>query len=228
MHVILNGVSIELDHFFVITDPGAPQADALVAAGFLEGPPNRHPGQGTACRRFYFTNSMLELLWIQDPEEAGSALAARTRLAQRARGRGAHASPFGLCLRPSGAEVPSAPFPSWRYTPDFLPADFPAIEVSCRSELIAEPFMFYLPFSSRAGPNSTGPSELSRHPCGARELTRLILRCPTPDDPDLLALGGLAALSVQPSAHHQLELVLDDARQGEAIEIADLGLLIRY
>jgi hypothetical protein len=57
---------IELDHLFVCTDPGGPEAEKLVQFGLREGPPNQHPGQGTACRRFSFANAMIELFWVND------------------------------------------------------------------------------------------------------------------------------------------------------------------
>jgi hypothetical protein len=38
----------ELDHLFVCTAPGVPEAEKLVEFGLHEGPPNQHPGQGTA------------------------------------------------------------------------------------------------------------------------------------------------------------------------------------
>ncbi|MGA9266227.1 MAG: hypothetical protein WBV79_07185, partial [Rhodomicrobium sp.] len=50
----------EIDHIFVLTDMDAPSAGALLRLGLTEGPPNRHPGQGTANRRFFFDNAMLE------------------------------------------------------------------------------------------------------------------------------------------------------------------------
>jgi hypothetical protein len=49
-------MQIELDHLFVCTVPGVPEAEQLVQFGSHEGPPNQHPGQGTACRRFSFFN----------------------------------------------------------------------------------------------------------------------------------------------------------------------------
>ena len=45
---------IELDHLFVCAAPGAPEAEELVRFGLREGPPNQHPGQLTANRRFAF------------------------------------------------------------------------------------------------------------------------------------------------------------------------------
>jgi hypothetical protein len=53
---------IELDHLFVCTAPGAPEAEELVRFGLREEPPNRHPGQGTANRRFAFANTMIEFV----------------------------------------------------------------------------------------------------------------------------------------------------------------------
>jgi len=55
-------MQIELDHLFVCTAPGAPEAERLVQFGLREGPPNQHPGQGTANRRFTFANAMIELV----------------------------------------------------------------------------------------------------------------------------------------------------------------------
>jgi hypothetical protein len=43
-------------------DRWAPEAERIAAFGLCEGPSNVHPGQGTANRRFFFRNAMLELL----------------------------------------------------------------------------------------------------------------------------------------------------------------------
>ena len=55
-------MQIELDHLFVCTARGAPEAERLVQFRLREGPPNQHPGQGTANRRFAFANAMIELV----------------------------------------------------------------------------------------------------------------------------------------------------------------------
>jgi hypothetical protein len=73
-------MTVELDRAFVCTALDAPKADLLVAFGLAEGTPNTHPGQGTANRRFYFRNAMLELVWVRDEREARSPLVAPTRL----------------------------------------------------------------------------------------------------------------------------------------------------
>ncbi|MGH8238896.1 MAG: hypothetical protein ACREXP_18010 [Steroidobacteraceae bacterium] len=53
-------IPVEVDHVFVSASVGAPEGDRLLDLGLVEGSPNRHPGQGTANRRFFFANAMLE------------------------------------------------------------------------------------------------------------------------------------------------------------------------
>ena len=61
-------MSLRLDHFFILAE--AASADRLIDLGLREGTPNSHPGQGTANRRFFLANAMLEILYIRDAQEA--------------------------------------------------------------------------------------------------------------------------------------------------------------
>src|SRR5215475_787134 len=103
----------EVDHLFVFTDVGAPEAEGLVAFGLTEGEPNVHPGQGTANRRFFFRNVFLELLWVSDPAEVQSELVQPMQFWQRWSQRRSGASPFGVLLRPKRPDVEGLPFPCW-------------------------------------------------------------------------------------------------------------------
>ena len=92
---------MQLDHLFILTAPGAPDADALAGHGFVEGAPNVHPGQGTANRRFFVGNAYLEFLWVTNDAEARSDVVSRTRLFDRWQERDSGtSSPFGVALRP--------------------------------------------------------------------------------------------------------------------------------
>lgn len=112
---------MELDHVFVCTEAGAPEAERLVAFGLREGLASRHAGQGTANRRFPFANAMFELLWISDAEQAHNKNTRRTLLWERWCGRNGNASPFGICLRPTDDHEEKCPFPSWDYWPIYAP-----------------------------------------------------------------------------------------------------------
>jgi hypothetical protein len=41
-----------LDHLFVCTSPGAPEAEKIVQLGLHEAPPNQHPGAGYGLSAF--------------------------------------------------------------------------------------------------------------------------------------------------------------------------------
>jgi hypothetical protein len=90
---------MELDHIFICTDKNAPAADVLVDFGLVEGSSNVHPGQGTANRRFFFHNFMLELLWGENIEEMTSETTKPMRLYEKYILRGSEISPFGLGFR---------------------------------------------------------------------------------------------------------------------------------
>jgi len=76
-------MALELHHLFILTGAGAPQADFLSDLGLIEGARNSHPGQGTANRRFFFSNTMLELLYLRDAEEAANGPGNRLRIVDR-------------------------------------------------------------------------------------------------------------------------------------------------
>jgi Glyoxalase-like domain len=108
----LDCMRLELDHLFVCTAPSAPEAEELVRFGLREGPPNQHPGQGTANRRFAFANAMIELVWVSDVQETQSERSRRTLLWERWSGRENKASPFGICVRPVDFQNTESPLPA--------------------------------------------------------------------------------------------------------------------
>jgi hypothetical protein len=163
-----------LDHVFLCCSRGGPEAALLSKAGLSEGSPNAHPGQGTRCRRFFFSNAFLELLWISDPGEAASEMSSPTRLFERWRGRGSTASPVGVCLRPAAnpaanPAVTSAPFETWHYAPPYLPPGL-TIDMAVGAPL-REPEMFFTSFGKRPDARAGEAREPVVHPLGLSELT---------------------------------------------------------
>jgi Glyoxalase-like domain len=144
-----------LDHVFIGCTNGAAEGDALLRLGFVEGSSNTHPGQGTANRRFYFDNFMLELLWVADPDEARNENTRRTRLWERCVAQDGQVSPFGIVFRSTRTPPPPAPFATWAYTPMYLPPSL-SMQVAEGTSL-QEPELFYLPFLRRASARHTEP-----------------------------------------------------------------------
>jgi hypothetical protein len=197
----------ELDHLFVCTTPGAPEAEKLVQFGLHEGPPNQHRGQGTANRRFAFANAMIELLWVSDTSEAQSQSTRRTLLWERWSGREHNASPFGICLRPVDPQDTDPPFPAWEYRPVFLP-DPLVMHISDVG--IEEPMWIYLSFMRRAQREQW----FIEHPVGIREITGLTLTTPVPlrsNVAERIVEGGI--LTTRNGATSLLEIEFDGNRR---------------
>lgn len=206
-------MGFELDHLFVCVAPGAPEADRLAAAGFREGPPNQHPGQGTANRRFSFANAMIELFWVSDEGEARNERSRRTLLWERWSGRMSAASPFGICLRPDSSLETKPPFPGWRYEPEYLPHP---LSMLIGEADVQEPMWVFMDFMRRA----FREERFQPHANGAREITGLTLTTLIPlrsvASQKVLESGILVA-KVGTEALMQIEL--DGGRRSEIIDL---------
>ena len=207
---------LELDHFFICTSAGAPAAEQLIRFGLAEGAPSRHPGQGTANRRFFFEDAFLELLWVDDPAEAQSAAVRRTGLWERWSKRDQGASPFGICLRPAGDRQIQAPFATWEYRPPYLPESL-AIQMADNSQMISLPLLFFIPFGRRPDADDEARRPPLDHPAGLRAITRLHIGVSRAD-----AAGSLEQRTVErecplvsfvPADEHLLEIGFDNETQ---------------
>jgi hypothetical protein len=205
-------VRIELDHLFVCTAPGAPEAEKLLQFGLHEGPPNQHPGQGTANRRFAFANAMIELLWVNHRNEAQSPTTRRTLLWERWSGREGNACPFGICVRPVDSQDTGSPFPGWEYRPSYLPDP---LFMHVGEAEIEEPMWVYLSFQRRA----QYQQRFAEHPAGIREITGLTLTTRVPlrsgVSQKIVESGILAART---GAAPVLEIEFDGKPKGKRVD----------
>jgi hypothetical protein len=217
----------ELDHLFVFVSAGGSEADQLVAAGLSEGQPNRHPGQGTACRRFFFANAYLELLWVESPEEAHSALVRPLRLWERWQGRSSGQCPFGVILRPSDEIGQAPPFPAWEYRPPYLPPPL-VLHVGSNQDSIDEPLFFY--FSLRRRPDAASPSHRQplEHSAGFHELTAVRIFGPRRSGESAVtrAAQETGAVAFHEASEHFAELGFDGEKQRQRTDFRPLLPLV--
>ncbi|MFT6448086.1 MAG: hypothetical protein ACJAW8_000429 [Oleispira sp.] len=140
-------LKLELDHFFILVEPGAKVANLLVELGLEESFSRDHPGQGTSNLCFSFSNSKLELLWLRDEDEVNNGPAKGLKFPDRYSNR--EASPFGLIFnRKASIDNTSdlaMPFDGWRYQPEYFPAPR-AFHVGINSDNLIEPLCIYMPF----------------------------------------------------------------------------------
>lgn len=213
-------MNLELHHFFTITDPGAPQADLLSATGLVEGARNDHPGQGTANRRFFFPNSVLELLYVRDVSEAATGPGNRLRFAERS--VNADASPFGLVVSKK-SEDSNPPFPGWRYCPDYFPPD-QCFHVGENSDQLHEPLCICMP------PNLPMPRSLPGPGNPLKTVTELRVGVPVAQPSETLqAVAKCELISICLNQPHRMEVIFNHAQEGQLKDMApDLPLVIRW
>jgi hypothetical protein len=212
-------MGIELDHVFLCASVGAPEADLLRSLSLTEGQPNRHPGQGTACRRFFFANAYLELLWVENAAEAQGEVAGPLRLWERWSRRMEGTCPFGIVLRP-GRQGGSVPFPAWEYRPPYLPPPL-AFHVGVNSPCIEEPLLLYLPVARRPdSPRAQGRQAL-QHKAGFQELTGLRVCGPygAALSPALGTAGRTGTVEFRPGSEHLAEIGFDGERRGQRADL---------
>ena len=217
-------MGVELDHVFVCCGVGAPEADRLAAFGLAEGSPNAHPGQGTANRRFFFHNAMLELFWVRDEREARSPTIAPARLWERWRYRSSSYSPFGICLRPRYARRAMSgrpaelPFATWEWRPPYLP---PGTRIDVASGTQAgEPLVFATRFGGRPDSLPEGRRQPIVHTRGFVEVTGLRVTLPGagPASGAVRALHRAGVVSFERGDDHLAEIEFDGAAQGRSAD----------
>jgi hypothetical protein len=216
-----------LDHVFVCCSAGGVEAAALARLGLTEGTANTHPGQGTASRRFFFTNAYLELVWVTDADEARGPLAAPTRLWERWSRRAAGACPFALILRPGDSdETREPPFAAWAYHPPYLSPDL-AIDVAEGTPL-SEPGLFHLAFARR--PDQVA-AQVRVHRLPLRALTRVsvILTGSQPLSPAAQAVERAGLVSFSRGDAPLMTLGFDGGPGTESADLRpDLPLVLRW
>jgi hypothetical protein len=191
---------------------GTPEAAALSRLGLKEGSPNTHPGQGTACRRFFFTNAYLELFWVSDPQEAQAEEVLPTRLWERW-GKRNEACPFAIILRPAEPAVaPEPPFPSWAYRPSYMPAGV-SIDIA-RDTPLSGPEFFYLGFQ---GGRPRAGQEPVDHTLPIGPLVGVTVRRPPSGDSETArALEAAGLVAFRDADEYLLELRFESASHGRA------------
>ena len=212
---------MELDHIFIFTSRAEQVATVLQAFGLTEGTANVHPGQGTACRRFYFQNSYLELVWVIDDDEIKNPAIERAKLWERSQYKFTNYCPFGLCFRtaqPSSQLVHLLFEDGWRYYSAYLPEGQYA-NIASNEAFPAEPMLFEMPFFGLAPKNY--PLEKQQpliHTNGFQKLTKVTLTIPAPFTDLSAAMKKVlheSIVDVSQGDNYTVSLEFDDGGQGK-------------
>jgi hypothetical protein len=231
--------AVEVDHVFLATRPGAPEAAALRAAGFrVPDQPTRHTGGGTASLSILFENAYLELLYPDSTAGDGASSPAERAHWRRVFGwRESGASPVGVGLRRLAGGPDSLPFPTERMAPQpWMRPDMEMHLVTTAADSAA-PGVFVVPrgmaltgWIDRVRRDSARAPML-QHPLGVRRVTgvRVVVTHPDGIPPNLRLLRDARVLRVERGADPHVELTFDGGGRGSTRDFRpELPLVIRY
>ena len=216
-------MNLELDHVFILVKSEARVADLLIAKGFEEGTRNIHPGQGTSNRRFFFSDGMLEFIWVRDVAEAKNGTGRDLLLTER--DTNPIASPFGVILRRKGridSQPPKMPFNGWSYQPTYFEPPN-AFHVGANSTNIFEPLCIYVPFSLPKSSVNKGKINSSF------AISNICIHIPSTDRNEVLeAVDRADGLSIQYGKEHLMEMVLNERSTKKVVDFRPEIPLIMY
>ncbi len=191
-----------LDHVFILTDEFAHVADALVSLGLKESFSRDHSGQGTSNRRFEFSNSMLEFLWVRDSDEAENGPARDLQFPKRA--SESAASPFGIILCSAYTQSEFLPYPGWAYQPDYFKPPM-AFHIGNNSTKLDEPLCIFAPFIK--------PKENKPETGLFQSISNVTIQIATTVlSPEMQAASKACGLTIRTGKEHLMEIVLDNNR----------------
>jgi len=220
---------MELDHIFIRATKGAPEGDVLLDFGLVEGSKNTHPGQGTANRRFFFHNMMIELLWVEDYIEVNNERTAPLKLFERLSDTNKEVSPYGICFRPSSNSKADVIFPAWEYKPVYLPNEL-SIKVGYETPL-DEPMWFYTSFACRQDEFSSDKMEPINHKMSLKEVTSTIVHMNKNSEisQTVMIKKDLPSFQVIEAEDHLLELEFDNGIKDKSYDFRPLiPLILRW
>lgn len=211
---------MEFDHFFILSSPGAPEADAIIDMGLIEGTSNDHPGQGTKNRRFFLDNTTIEFLYINNIAQAMNGPGKGLRLVERA--IDIDGSPFGLVTRVS-SENTLPFFPSWKYYPDYFPKPM-CFYVGDNSDNFAEPLCICMPPALPRPKKAPAPSN------SGWSLTELQISIPgIGASAALSAFGECELVTIRYNQEHGVKLIFNNATKEESRNfMPDIPLIIEW
>jgi len=211
-------LNLELDHFFILTKPGAEIGDLIASLGVEESFSRDHEGQGTSNRRFPVSNSMLELLWVRDAVEARSGPGKGLLFPERTEDKGA--SPFGLIFRRKDNLDSSQPFNGWEYQPDYFDPPM-AFHVGENSGQLNEPLCIYVPFVE--------PAERKVEKGTFRSISKVKISIPSEYISDTLSKAGDSdGLEIALGEEHLMEVTFNVGACGFSKDLRPVLPLIIY
>jgi hypothetical protein len=238
---------LKLDHFNIWTNNPQIAKEKLIKLGFTAIPDSLsriHYGQGTTGRYFYFLNTYLELIYVNNEEEFTTNNKANLQLdfSERANFSNNRASPFSIALKIKDYKVDKIPFAKVAYHQDWM-LENANIYAAKNSKLnLMEPSLFVVYPEIETDEFETFddliriPEEYAvwrtffKHQNGAKTITNIKITSTDLDvqTASIKALNNLKNVSVKKGKTHLMEVYFDHQKQEKKFDLRPEIPLIIY
>lgn len=207
---------MEIDHIFIFSNQGN-ETEELIEFGLTEGSGRVHKGIGTVNRRIFFDNFYLEILWVENKDEAGSI--EEIGILERSNFKNSQYSRFGLCLN-NTPETDQIFENAIQWKPEFLPGNS-HVDILTNDRM---PWIFRFPKN-----RDKKTSEIRHHKNGIKKLTKAIFYVSkTGFENELREIEKSSFIEFKDSPKNSLYLEFDDKSQGKSRQFYSLDLNIHY
>lgn len=208
---------MDIDHIFIFVNSKR-EADDLVNFGLSEGSGNIHKGVGTANRRFFFENFYLEILWVENEEEAKSV--EDIGIWERFNYKNSHYSRFGICFtNTKNTDYIFNYAIKWKAM--FL-KDNEHVDILTSKNL---PWIFRFP----ANREKNLQDEPKQHKAGLKRLSKIEMSLNIIEFADeLSAIKSNTIVEIKKSNKNSLTLEFDNAKSSKVKIFDNLDLVIKY
>jgi len=231
--------TLVLSHAWIVVKTGAKERTALEKAGLRIAPTvNNHDGQGTTSISVELLNGFLELIYPDPSVPVSPALkAGAEKFRLKSEWRQSGYCPIGIVFDRTPATPEKLPFPTWRYTADWMDKGTFA-EMMTPKEM---PKAIALSISPHAHSTNEKENEVLAqdpvkgaiflHPNGARRLTGMRVIAPGKDvlPPAASYISDLGLMKFDLGKQWLLDVTLDNGKQGVTKDLRpDLPMVVHY
>ncbi len=234
----MENMNLEFDHVFILVGKGAKEMELFEKHGFRQAMLGKHEGQGTGARFVFFLNTLIELLYIDDDEEAINNIESFgcdyiERTGWKVNGQ----NPFGIGITPKPYNFKLIPFETKYYCPKWLPRE--GMQMAISNSNPKEPIVFCEPrymefpdfknFDELENSDRDDIKKYFYHENGVARMTKFKMYVKTYDLSKTIQALSKHNMEFECAEENLLELTFDENVQKKRIDFRpDLPLIINY
>jgi hypothetical protein len=231
-------MNLKYDHVFILVGKGAKEMDLFKKHGFGQPMIGRHDGQGTGCKILFFLNTLIELLYIDNDDEAINNIESfGCDYVERTKWKDNGQNPFGIGIVPKPNNIAQIPFKTKHYSPKWMRKE--ALQMALSNTNPEEPIVFCEPpifewsdfknFDELENSDKDDIKKYFYHENGIARITKFKMYIKTDSLSKIIQELSKHNMDFECSEENLIELTFDENVQSKRLDFRpDLPLIINY